>query len=315
MPAVSDTHECGPIRQHPDAYCNGHFSTCKRCGLKKQYGKVFGSNKYPGFERVNPVCPMASKEEESQGSWVETAPLSRPRYSGVDDDSDEWREYRAMTLQQSGREREKEESDQDDSLEEEGEGDTTHQWSPQYQTPNGLFTRCKRCGITRGYGHAYGSLKYPEYERVNPVCRKTPDYTCAPVPRFNPLSVSVSATLPLSETLPTTVPSAAPPVVADTLPIPAPPLAAPTASSTHPNAGTSAGVEREAEGDAETVTENDTVNVTEGERESDKAGLDMGEEFALGSVYLSPTQGLIVPHASLASIGRLVQRLMETQQD
>ena len=34
-----------------------HHRVCKKCGLSQEYGRLYGSNKYPGYKTVDPKCP------------------------------------------------------------------------------------------------------------------------------------------------------------------------------------------------------------------------------------------------------------------
>ena len=34
-----------------------HHRVCQKCGLSQGYGRIYGSNKYPGYEKVDPKCP------------------------------------------------------------------------------------------------------------------------------------------------------------------------------------------------------------------------------------------------------------------
>jgi len=42
-----------------------HQRVCEKCGLAQKYGRGYGSNKHPGYKRVDPKCPgkRASKDK------------------------------------------------------------------------------------------------------------------------------------------------------------------------------------------------------------------------------------------------------------
>ena len=50
------SHEWGTVVQFPDAYANHHGRECAVCGFRQEYGKRFGSNRYPGFAAAPDVC-------------------------------------------------------------------------------------------------------------------------------------------------------------------------------------------------------------------------------------------------------------------
>jgi len=47
-----------------------HLRQCKVCGAEQRYGRYYGSNKYPGYETIDPICPGRKEEEkETQQKW------------------------------------------------------------------------------------------------------------------------------------------------------------------------------------------------------------------------------------------------------
>lgn len=54
-------HEWGPTVQFPDAYAH-HGRECTICGFRQEYGKRFGSNRYPGYARAPDVCDPVLNE-------------------------------------------------------------------------------------------------------------------------------------------------------------------------------------------------------------------------------------------------------------
>jgi hypothetical protein len=49
-----------------------HQRKCKKCGVAQKYGRLYGSNKYPGFQAIDPKCPGSSGEGRDSGGWPGT---------------------------------------------------------------------------------------------------------------------------------------------------------------------------------------------------------------------------------------------------
>jgi len=49
----SGKHEFGFTRIINIASYSYHARDCKKCGLRQCYGRMYGSNKYPGYERID----------------------------------------------------------------------------------------------------------------------------------------------------------------------------------------------------------------------------------------------------------------------
>ena len=58
---VSDgaQHEWGETRVFPDQN-NWWGRECKKCSVRQNYGKAWGSNKHPGYSPVHPVCEQTN---------------------------------------------------------------------------------------------------------------------------------------------------------------------------------------------------------------------------------------------------------------
>eukprot|EP00527_Entomoneis_sp_CCMP2396_P008939 CAMPEP_0198146880 /NCGR_PEP_ID=MMETSP1443-20131203/32046_1 /TAXON_ID=186043 /ORGANISM="Entomoneis sp., Strain CCMP2396" /LENGTH=84 /DNA_ID=CAMNT_0043810983 /DNA_START=15 /DNA_END=269 /DNA_ORIENTATION=+ len=63
---ASTAEETGSVEKHDFGYhfmvnkgsCSWHQHVCEKCGLAQKYGRRYGgSNKYPGYEKVDPKCP------------------------------------------------------------------------------------------------------------------------------------------------------------------------------------------------------------------------------------------------------------------
>lgn len=60
----SGEHDFGPVEQFfAPSGRTSHGRICERCGVVQGYGRAYGSNRSPNYERIDPHCPPLGKKE------------------------------------------------------------------------------------------------------------------------------------------------------------------------------------------------------------------------------------------------------------